>query len=89
MFLSGLYGAWGCGPGAHWFFGGGIGMMISGVLLLIAIIAVVVLLFRRSSGRIGLSGSAPSAMEVLKKRYARGEISQGEFLEMKKDLQGE
>ena len=30
---------------------------------------------------------AESALEILKKRYARGEINQEEYLEKKKDLE--
>ncbi len=72
-----LYG-WGpMGPGL-----GGVFMLI---LLLIAVALVVYFLVRASKER-GLGSSYDSPMELLKRRYARGEISKEKFEEMKKDL---
>jgi uncharacterized membrane protein len=33
-------------------------------------------------------GSVPSAMDILKQRYASGEINEQEFHRMKKELEG-
>ncbi|MFY9396746.1 MAG: SHOCT domain-containing protein [Desulfomonilia bacterium] len=57
-------------------------------ILILLVIVLVVSLFIRTSRR------APAAyepgretpLEIIKKRYARGEISKAEFEEMKKDL---
>ena len=69
-------GGWGMGFGM-------IGMVLLGVLIIVAIVALV----RWTSG----SGphSRPhskTALDVLKERYARGEIDKREFEERKHDL---
>jgi len=68
-----------------WF--GSVGMILFWVLMII----VIVLLIRRirtSKGSGGEAGPLPeSALEILKKRYARGEINKEEYLEKKKDLE--
>jgi putative membrane protein len=52
-----------------------------------AIIALVVWVVRRiSQPPAASSGSAPSALEIAKARYARGEITREQFEELKKDL---
>ncbi|UCD71742.1 MAG: SHOCT domain-containing protein [Syntrophobacterales bacterium] len=57
------------------------------IILIIIIIAVILLAkgyyspFKKESGSTG-----ESALDVLKKRYARGEISKEEFEEKKRDL---
>ncbi len=68
--------------GGGW--GMGFGMLLIGVLIIIGIVALV-----RST-----SGSAPysrphskSALDVLKERYARGEINKQEFEEKKHDVE--
>lgn len=50
-----------------------------------AVIALIVFLVRRSGGSGTESGSA---IGILKKRYARGEITKDEYENMKKDLEG-
>lgn len=74
----GMMGWW--GP-MGWF--GPLGMILFWVLLVI----VIILLFKRnwSSKPGGLPSE--SALDILKKRYARGEINKEEFLEKKKDLE--
>lgn len=61
----------------------GIGMLILGLVFWILIIVGLVLLIKYLwEGR----GGQESALEVLKKRYARGEITKEEFEEKKKDI---
>lgn len=49
--------------------------------MIILIVAVLVLLFGRRGGQ-----GQESALDILKKRYAKGEISKEEFEQIKKDL---
>lgn len=63
------------GPFFHGF--GGMLMIFSWVMLLLLGISLV---------RKGGSGEKETAEEILKKRYARGEISQEEFVRMKKEI---
>ena len=66
--------------------GWGIFMFIFMLIFLVLAIAAVVLLVRYLSPH---SRSKPSddALEVLKRRYARGEIQKAEFEEKRKDLE--
>lgn len=66
---------------------------LTGYVLMVAFLAagiVAVLLWLKSWLEQGRSGSASqgpeSALEILKKRYARGEISKEEFEEKRNDL---
>lgn len=63
------------------FFGGG-WMMLFWVVLFIVIIVLIVRLLMSS----GKEHDRDSALETLKKRYARGEIDREEFEKRKKDL---
>lgn len=66
----------------NWGWGGGV-MMILWMILLAALIYWIV----RASQKGGNQLYQPeSAIDILKKRYARGEISKDEFEERKKDL---
>jgi len=62
-------------PFMHGF--GGIFMILFWVVLIFAIISLV---------RKGSNNKKETSEEILKKRYARGEISKEEFERMKKDL---
>jgi putative membrane protein len=66
--------------------GYGMGYGILGLIFWILVIIGLVLLIRYllESGR--AKREQESALEILKKRYARGEISKEEFEEKKKDL---
>jgi putative membrane protein len=77
-------GMMGWGGTMGWF--GPLGM----ILFWVVIILVIVLLVRgirtsKANGR--EAGPAETALEILKKRYARGEINKEEYLERKKDLE--
>lgn len=79
---------WGHGPGMMGGYGGGwLGSIIM-VAFWVAVIVGIVLLIRWLvvSTKSGVSGAEDSALEILKKRYARGEIDKKEFEQKKKDL---
>jgi putative membrane protein len=83
------YGGWGMGPGMHWGYGGGwFGMGFMALFWVAVIVGIVFLIRWMVSGNIGQHGSPPgdSALDILKKRYARGEINKEEFEDKKKDL---
>ncbi|MBI4298507.1 MAG: SHOCT domain-containing protein [Chloroflexi bacterium] len=77
------------GPGMMGGFGwmgfGAVFMVIFWVLVIWAVIALVQGLSRPGSSNVE-SSQQDSAMEVLKRRYARGEISKEEYEEKKRDL---
>lgn len=86
-------GAFGHGNGDDWHMGGWpmMGGMWCPLVWLVLVVAVVVLIVlavkyfmpKRPAGKAERSG-----LEILKERYAKGEISKAEFEEMKKDLEG-
>jgi putative membrane protein len=87
-------GAFGHGNGDDWHMGGwpmmGGGMWCPLVWLAVAVALVVLIVLavkyfmpKRPAGKAEKSG-----LEILKERYAKGEISKAEFDEMKKDLEG-
>jgi putative membrane protein len=78
--------AWGRHP-MWWMWGAwGIGMMLVMLLFWGAVVVGLVVgirwLLRRGSGQ-----RSDSALEILRERYARGEISKDDFEKIKKDLQ--
>jgi putative membrane protein len=84
----GGYGGWGMGPGMMGYWGAGWWGFLPMLLFWGVIIAAVVLLIRwlaQGSGR-NRSGftNDSRALETLKERFARGEITKAEFEEMKK-----
>ncbi|MBN2539508.1 MAG: SHOCT domain-containing protein [Deltaproteobacteria bacterium] len=74
----------GCWYGWGHMMGPGFGGMFMWILLLIAVVLIVYSLMRTLKG----GGTSPheTALDVLKKRYAQGEISKEKYDEMKKDL---
>lgn len=79
------------GPGMMgWGYGmGWIGMIFMAAFWIAVIVGIVFLIrwLMVSTGSAGIGGKADeSALEILKKRYARGEIKKEEFEEKKKDL---
>lgn len=68
------YGAHGMGMGWWW---------IIGIVVIVFIVWVVVKGLNQSSANKGIG---KSALDILKERYARGEIDKQEFEERKRDL---
>ena len=74
------------------FFGGGLGWvgMVFGfiffILVVIGIIFLIVWLVKRSNYPGVENRTESKALEVLKERYAKGEITKDQFDNMKKDL---
>jgi putative membrane protein len=80
---GGMMGGYGWGSG--WGFGL-IGMVLWWVLIVLGIVLLAKWLF---SGGLGAGrASGDRALEILKERYARGEIDKQEFEEKKRDLRG-
>lgn len=99
--MMGMMGGWGGGVNPMFGFGwnnmmggwGGLGLgfgmlgMFYMLIFWVVIIVGVVYLFRfLSSGSTPSRGSEKSPLDILKERYAKGEITKKEFEEMKKDL---
>lgn len=74
----------GYGWGGWWGFGM-VGMLLWWVLIILGIVLLAKWLYRGTS-RGGDAGTANRAMEILRERYARGEIDKQEFEERKRDL---
>ena len=70
--------------GGGW--GMGIGMLLFWGILLVAIVSLVVGAFNRSSYSPAPGAREDDALEILKKRYARGEIDKTEFETKRRDL---
>jgi len=68
--------------GNHWMFGGW--MWIFWIAVLVGLVFLIKWIVQQSS--IGETKDKDDALEILKKRYARGEIDQEEFEQKKKDL---
>jgi putative membrane protein len=61
---------------------GGIFMILFWALIALGIVALVKWLFSASSA----GGSGKSALEILKERYAKGEINREQYEQMRRDL---
>ncbi len=57
--------------------------MIFWLIIFVVLILIVVKLFQ---GQQSSTGSTENALDILNKRYARGEITKEEYEQMKKDL---
>ncbi len=75
---------WGDYGNYGWWWGGAVHMLLFWIVLILVIVALAKWIF-------GRSGDAPrgkSALDILKERYARGEIGKDEFEQKKRDLEG-
>ena len=97
MMGPGMMGSWGYGGGTWgpsmmggWFGPAGTGgwfvpwIWIVGFLVIGAVIVLVIILTRRHGGN---KNSPANALEILRSRYAKGEISREEFHTMREELQ--
>ncbi len=66
---------------------GPFGMVLSMLLFWGLVIVVLVALVRTFAGPRSPGGAEKSALDILKERYARGEIGREEYEQMKKDLE--
>ena len=78
--VPGMMGGWGMG----WF--GGIFMMIFWVLVLVGLVFLIKWLIQTTNRVKSDAGNSNRALEILKERYARGEIDTTEFETMKLEL---
>jgi putative membrane protein len=76
----GMMGGWGMG----WF--GGIFMMVFWILVLVGLVFLIKWLVQATNRVKSDAGSSNRALEILKERYARGEIDTAEFETMKLEL---
>jgi len=75
-----------CGYGMMgWGFGG---FMFFFILLIIIAIGIIIFLLLRNNKGINIGyGSNEASLEILKKRYVKGEITKEDFEKMKKDIE--
>ncbi len=82
---------WHRGPGMMWNYGGGFGMFFGFffMILILAAVAIGILLLLRALGFMDGAGTrqnADRALDILKERFAKGEIDAKEFDERKRHL---
>jgi putative membrane protein len=71
----------------HGLFGvGGFWMIILWIIIIVALVLLIKFLIGKGQSVNEDKSEGPSAMEILKRRYASGEISKAEFEQKKKDL---
>ncbi len=68
--------------------GGGFGMLFMGLiwLLILALIVTLIWFLIRKGGRSSAETNSESSLEILNKRYARGEIDQEEYQHKKQEI---
>jgi len=95
LIVPSFFGGWGegwcdgwgmMGPGMMGGFGGWWTMLVLMILVPVLVVWAIVALVRGWNANTGQDGQSESAMDILKKRYARGEINKEEFEERKKNL---
>lgn len=74
----------GFGFGGAWGIFNSIFMLAFWILIIVGIVFLIKYLVTQSSGSQKSTGESP--LDILKKRYAKGEITKEEFNKMKKDL---
>jgi putative membrane protein len=69
-----------------WGMGGGLGWLFMILFWLLAVLGIVYL-FKMITGGAKNAGREEMPLDILKKRYVKGEISKAEFQEKKKDIE--
>lgn len=80
---------WGYGPGYNGgFWGIGIFGMIIQMLFWLLVLVLVIYLFRRMSNRMPTGGTLgrPGPLDILRERYARGEMDTEEYQRRREEL---
>lgn len=73
----------------HMWYGGwwgGLGMILFWILIVLGIVWLVRTIAHPSAGPLQYQERSESALEILQRRYASGEISKEEYLEIKDEL---
>jgi putative membrane protein len=87
---GGGYGGWGMGPGMMGYWGMGyfgmFFMLAFWILVIVGLVFLVKWLFHASKGERGVFSTGTRALDILKERYAKGEISKEEFDRIRRDL---
>jgi putative membrane protein len=88
----GDYGGWGMGSGMMWGWGMGwfgmIFMIVFWILMIVGLVFLIRWLIQTTKGGKDVIPGSSNALEILRERYARGEVNKGEFEQMKKDILG-
>lgn len=67
--------------------GYGFGGIFMWIIFIVIVVLVIYFIVSSTKGKNEGSSSKESALDILKKRYAKGEISKEEFERIKKDLE--
>jgi putative membrane protein len=81
------YDGYGMGPGMMGGYGYGYGGMVMGILFLILAGVAIYFIVQSVKSKNGVGQANESHIDILKKRYAKGEITKEDFDRMKNDLQ--
>jgi len=87
----GEYGCWGIGPGMMGGWGmGWFGMIFMFVFLVLVVVGLVFLikwLIKATKGEKDVTIGSSKAIDILKERYAKGELTKEEFEKIRRDLE--
>ena len=79
---------WGDYGNYGWWWGGAVHMLLFWIVLILVIAALANRIFGKPAGSPREAPRGKSALDILKERYARGEIGKEEFEQKKRDLEG-
>ena len=82
-------GPWMMGYGHYGFYPlGWVVMLVVWAVIIGIIVLLAIWLFRQAAPALTPPASRPRALEILKERYARGELSREQYEEMKREIEG-